>query len=538
MKKTLLSIAAIASIVSVASADDGAWFNGGLGDGTLSGGSWDENVEGVTLDQSKYALEDVEAFKFTADDPKSVSGSENLNFTSSIKFQYAYDELPSIGATDKAGVIAFGEESPTYYVLAKDAVGGTNEWVDTELPATLDEPVTVNVVISNGQNSAVWAIYKIGDEADKAYEIVAADAFQIVDYSGSGEINTLIGQLIALGYPIPGNKTIATDAAEEWAKAMGYTKEKLAAMLSSSTVYAGNRTAAESCILGVNTNDEINASIDDTGVDADKLKFTVQLEKIISGHDVKFQLKKDASVLDDAQTALVFNPDLADGEYSIVAYIDGANKEIPVSKTMGVKTVASTFASSASAGFLAVPYTGVDGDIAIANLFKKALLANGDQLDVFDSATAGWKTFTFNGTAWEGVQKGAGEAPDPATTTIKRGQAFKLTRPEAVGMSAPVYLGYVATAAAKVSLPSKKYELVADPAGSTVSVDKLGDSDWAAKVDVDAKTPNVMYKKIGSEWKKIEYVDGKATATTVEAIDGAFFFLNRGAEAKELDFSK
>ena len=537
MKKTLLSIAAIASIVSVASADE-TWFNGNIG-GTASGGSWDENVEGVTLDQSKYALEDVEAFKFTATESKSVSGSENLNFTSSIKFQYAYDELPAIGATDKAGVIAFGEENPTYYVLAKDAVGGTNMWVDTELTATpLADAVAVNVVISNG-NDSVWAIYKIGNNNPIAKEIVvgSSSSFQIAQYSGSGEINTLIGQLIALGYPIPGNKTIATDAAEAWAKAMGYTKEELAAMLSSSTVYAGNRTAAESCILGVNTNDEINASIDDAGVAANKLKFTVQLEKIISGHDVKFQLKKGAAVLDDAQTALVFNPDLADGEYSIVAYIDGANKEIPVSKTMGVKTVASTFASSASAGFLAVPYTGVDGGIAIANLFKKALLVEGDQLDIFDSATAGWKTFKFEGGAWKGIVKND-VTPDPATTTIKRGQAFKLTRPEAVGMSAPVYLGYVATAAAKVSLPSKKYELVADPAGSTVSVSKLGDSDWAAKVDVDAKTPNVMYKKIGSEWKKIEYVGGKATATTVEAIDGAFFFLNRGAEAKELDFSK
>lgn len=537
MKKTLLSIAAIASIVLGASADD-TWFNGNIGD-TASGGSWDTGVEGVTLvdteSPAKYELDDVAEFKFTADEAKSVSGSANLSFTSAIKFQYAYDELPAIGATDKAGVIAFGEDNPTYYVLAKD--GTTNAWTNTELPATLDPAVAVNVAISNG-NDSVWAIYKIGDADAKAYEIVATDAFQIVDYSGSGEINTLIGQLIALGYPIPGNKTIATDAAEEWAKAMGYTKDELAAMLSSSTVYAGNRTAAECCILGVATNVEVNASIDDTEVAANKLQFTVQIPGPIAGHTVSYQLKKGGVATEDKPEGKTFSPDFADGEYSIVAYIDGANKEIPVSKTMGVKTAASTFTSSASSGFLAVPYAGVEGDIAIANLFKKALLVEGDQLDIFDSATVGWKTFTFNGNAWEGVQKGAGEAPNPATTTIKRGQAFKLTRPEAVGMSAPVYLGYVATAAAKVSLPSKKYELVADPAGSTVSVSKLGDSDWAAKVDVDAKTPNVMYKKIGSEWKKIEYVDGKATATLVEAIDGAFFFLNRGAEAKELDFSK
>lgn len=538
MKKTLLSIAAIASIVSVASADD-AWFNGNIGGSTASGGSWDSGVAGVTLvdteSPAKYALEDVEAFKFTATESKSVSGSANLSFTSAIKFQYAYDELPAIGATDKAGVIAFGEDNPTYYVLAKD--GTTNAWTNTELPATLDPAVVVNVVISNGNNS-VWAIYKIGEATAKTYEIVASDAFQFAQYSGSGEINSLIGQLIALGYPIPGNKTIATDAAEAWAASMGYSKTELAAILISETVYAGNRTAAESCILGVNTNDEINASIDDTGVAANALKFTVQVSGPIAGHTVSYQLKKDGKATDVAAVGKTFTPDFSEGEYSIVAFVDGANKEIPVSKTMGVKNAPEGFGASAAAGFLAVPYTGAEGDIAIANLFKKALLVNGDHLDVFDSETAGWKTFTFNGTAWEGVQKGAGEPPDPAATTIKRGQAFKLTRPEALGMSAPVYLGYVSTASATVSLPSKKYELVADPAGSTVSVDKLGDSDWAAKVDVNAKTPNVMYKKIGGVWKKIEYVDGKATATAVEAIDGAFFFLNRGAEAKELDFSK
>lgn len=532
MKKTLLSIAAIASIVSVASADD-AWFNGNIGS-TASGGSWDSGVAGVTLDQSKYALEDVEAFKFTADEAKSVSGSANLSFTSAIMFKYAYDELPEIGADDKAGVIVYGHGADTnYYVLAKD--GTTNAWTNTELPATLDPAVVVNVVISNGQNSAVWAIYKIGEADAKAYEIVAADAFQFAQYSGSGEINSLIGQLIALGYPIPGNKTIATDAAEAWAEAMHYSKEDLAAILISETVYAGNRTAAESCILGVNTNDEINASIDDTDVAADALKFTVQVSGPITGHTVSYQLKKDGSATDVLADGKTFTPDFADGEYSIVAFVDGANKEIPVSKTMGVKTVASTFASSASAGFLAVPYTGADGDIAIANLFKKALLANGDQLDVFDSATAGWNTFTFNGTAWEGVQKGAGEAPDPAATTIKRGQAFKLTRPEALGMSAPVYLGYVSTASATVSLPSKKYELVAKPDGSALKLENLDANDWAAKVDVDGKVPTAMYKNKSGSWKVITYSEGVPEESTAESIEGPFFLMNRGGEARDID---
>lgn len=530
MKKTLLSVVVIAATVSVASAED--WFNGNIG-GSATGGVWDSPLPtGVTPDSTKYALEDVEAFNFTATAAKSSSASTNLNFTSSVKFQYAYDELPEIAAGDKAGVIAFGEENPTYYVLAKD--GTTNAWTNTELPATLDSAVVVNVVISNGNNS-VWAIYTIGGATAKTYEIVASDAFQIAQYSGCGEINSLIGSTILIenGYPIPGDKTIAKAAAEAWAEAMHYSKEDLAAILISETVYAGNRTAAESCILGVATNEEITASIDDTGVAVDKLKFKVQLDptKIIAGHNVQFQLKKDATGVGSAQTDLVFNPDLEDGEYSIVAYIDGA--EISVSKTMGVKT-AEGFNAPAAAGFLAVPYTGAEGDIAIANLFKKAMLVNGDQLDVFDSKTAGWKSFTFNGTTWEGVQKNE-VPPNPATTTIKRGQAFKLTRPKVDGMSAPVFLGYVSTTTAKVSLPSKKYELVAKPDGSAMELSKLGADDWAAKVDVNAALPTAMYKKKNGAWKVITYSGGVPTESTVENIEGPFFLMNRGSEARDID---
>ena len=227
------------------------------------------------------------------------------------------------------------------------------------------------------------------------------------------------------------------------------------------------------------------------------------------------------------------NPDFAAGKYSIVAYIDGADKEISVSKTMGVKT-AEGFGASAAAGFLAVPYTGAEGDIAIANLFKKAMLVNGDQLDVFDSKTAGWKSFTFNGTTWEGVQKNE-VPPNPATTTIKRGQAFKLTRPKVDGMSAPVFLGYVSTTTATVSLPSKKYELVAKPDGSALDLSKLGADDWAAKVDVNAALPTAMYKKKGDDWKVITYSDGVPTESTVENIEGPFFLMNRGSEARDID---
>lgn len=538
MKKTLLSVAVIAATVSVAYAADATnWFNGGVG--AVSGGKW-SSATGVSTDDGKYVLSDVESYAFTATSPKSASEAK-LYFQSNVKFQYAYGALPEIRADDKAGVTVFGQGVNTnYYVLARDPYSSspeTNMWVDTGVAANLVELIPVNIVISNGVHKT-YAIYTINNN-EKTYEIVAASKhFQVVDYSGSGVIGSLEGSFLLQGYPIPGNFVIATEAGNAWAARFGYAQDKLAAILINNATVAYGRTAAESCILGVATNEEITASIDDTGVAANKLKFKVQLDptKIIAGHNVQFQLKKDATGVGSAQTDLVFNPDFAAGKYSIVAYIDGANKEISVSKTMGVKT-AEGFGASAAAGFLAVPYTGAEGDIAISNLFKKAMLVNGDHLDVFDSETAGWKSFTFNGTAWEGVPKND-VTPDPATTTIKRGQAFKLTRPKVDGMSAPVYLGYVSTAAAKVSIPAGQYELVSKVDGSSFALSGMADSDWGAKVDVGAAVPTEMYKKIRGGWKKIVYADGKATAHDATEVNGPFFMLNRGTEAKEVDFSK
>lgn len=535
MKKTLLSVAVIAATVSVASAEDATnWFNGGVG--AVSGGKW-SSATGVSTDDGKYVLSDVESYAFTATSPKSASEAK-LYFQSNVKFQYAYGALPEIRADDKAGVTVFGQGVNTnYYVLARDPYSSspeTNMWVDTGVAANLVELIPVNIVISNGVHKT-YAIYTINNN-EKTYEIVAASKdFQVVDYSGSGVIGSLEGSFLLQGYPIPGNFVIATEAGNAWAARFGYAQDKLAAILINNATVAYGRTAAESCILGVATNEEITASIDDTGVAAKKLKFKVQLDptKIIAGHNVQFQLKKDATGVGSAQTDLVFNPDFAEGKYSIVAYIDGADKEISVSKTMGVKNAAGGFNAPAAAGFLAVPYTGAEGDIAIANLFKKAMLVNGDQLDVFDSETAGWKSFKFNGTAWEGVPKND-VTPDPATTTIKRGQAFKLTRPKVDSMSAPVYLGYVSTAAATVSLPSKKYELVAKPDGSALDLSKLGADDWAAKVDVNAALPTAMYKNKGG-WKVITYSGGVPTESTVENIEGPFFLMNRGSEARDID---
>ena len=528
MKNTLLSVAVIAAVVITASADT-AWFTGTIGSET--GGVWTMPADGVSTNETTLVLDDPDtAAYFTASEKKSLSSSANLSFTTTAKFEYAYDELPEIDADERAGVIVYGT---TYYVLEKDST--TNRWSDSGITAAaLDSDVSVNVVISNG-NSSAWAIYTIGGNSVTKEIVQPSAAMGVVSYSGCGEISSLVGQLIALGYDIPGSKTIATDVAQQWAQSHGYSESELAAILADTTTYTQGRTAAESCILGVGTNDTIRSVMnDDSEVAANTLRFGVECMPITGR--ATFQVKKDGVAYGEALTTNVLEVTLADGTYTIVAYVDGANKEIPVSKTMGVKTAANTFASASSAGFCAVPYADDDGtDIGVDYLFKKSLLVEGDQLDIFDSASAGWKTFTFNGSAWAGVEKN-GVTPDPLNTWIKRGQAFKLTRPASGVTAAPVFLGYVSDQAATVSLPSKKYELVANSDGSAFNLSKAGDNDWLQKIDVNAVLPTEIYKKSGGEWKKITYSGGVPSAETVTTVEGAVFFLNRGNEAKNVEF--
>ena len=264
MKKLMLTLAASAAVVTGVYATPN-WFDGNIG-GTASGGSWTVPSADVTLDTNKYVLDDPEtALTFAATETKSVSSSQNLSFETSAKFSYAYDELPVVPADAKAGVVVFGEN---YYVLAKD--GETNAWTATEITASLDENVNVGIVVSNGA-SAVYAIYTIGTDTIEK-EVVASGAWGNVEYLGCGEVASLTGETVSLGYVIPGGGTIAESEAETWATQYGIDistpekKQEFIDNLASTTVYVGNRTFAESVILGVATNDEINASIMDMEV--------------------------------------------------------------------------------------------------------------------------------------------------------------------------------------------------------------------------------------------------------------------------------
>ena len=513
MKKLMLTLAASAAVVTGVYATPN-WFDGNIG-GTASGGSWTVPSADVTLDTNKYVLDDPEtALTFAATETKSVSSSQNLSFATSAKFSYSYDELPVVPTDAKAGVIVYGEN---YYVLAKD--GETNAWTATEITASLDENVNVGVVVSNGA-SAVYAIYTIGT-ATIEKEVVASGAWGNVEYLGCGEVASLTGETVSLGYVIPGGGTIDESEADAWATQNSIDistpekKQEFIDNLASTTVYVGNRTFAESVILGVATNAEINTTIVDTGIAANRLSFNVDCSPL-SDHDVAFVLKKNGTQVGESQSTTSFNVDFGDGEYTIIAYIDGANKEIPVSKTIGVKSIAAAAAAASTTTYLSVPYAGDEGDIAIAELFKKALLTEGDQIDVWDADEAKYLTYVYNGSGWS--------SETGAPTTIKCGQAFKFTRPATVS-GTPAFLGYVAdTASTSVSKGTTKWNLVGAPSGS-VAVSKLPlDTKQARAVVLDGDNATKVLFKVGntvysrSGWNgSLETVSGEAT------VEGGFF---------------
>lgn len=526
MKKTLLSVAAIASIVSVASAAD--WFNGNIGD-TAAGGAWDVNVEGVTLDQSKYALEDVEAFKFTATDSKAASGSENLNVTSAIKFQYAYDELPAIGATDKAGVIAFGEENPTYYVLAKDAVGGTNKWFDTEISATLDAAVPVNVVISNGQGSAVFAIYTIGTAEAKTYEIVAEGAFQVVDYSGSGEISTLIGQLLALGIVVPGypDPIPQGSALNDWLAANNMTAEGL----KDTTAQANGNTAYENCALGINNDAKLVANAADTSVA--KITFGIASTPM-PGINIQYSLMKkmpadtEAKQVGEASSSPSFETDVADGVYQVAAKI---GNNVINSEKVGVMQVNSTKETE----YIAIPWTEFGGAAGIAPtaLVKASGLSTDDTLEVYDAVNNDWEGYRWDGEKWVAA------TGEKHVTALTRGMAVKLTRANAATKDKIYLVGGAPEGAIETALQNRKWNLVANPGFGefTIGLEKLGTSTKDKVMVANAEAFDQFTYRAADGWAKIvpEVKNGIQTNTRVKKDmtvpqGTGFFFVNQSGK--------
>ena len=511
MKKLMVAFVAIAAFVSVASAED-AWFNGGLGDGSLSGGSWTEPLPGgVTKPSSSYVLEDVESkspLSFTATTAKAADSTQNLNFATSAKFAYSYDELPEVDSGAKAGVVVHNDE---YYVLEKDAVGGTNKWASTGIPAVLIEPVNVAVTITNGTDGA-HALYQFGNSTAIDRLVVASGDWGAVDYSGCGEVASLVGTTILLdaGYPIPGpgNKTIVKSIADPWAEANDIPSDKIAEVLASNTEFNG-RTAAESCLLGVATNADLKATVVDE--DAAELGFDLDCTPV-SGRAL-IKVKRYGAVVEsgvevqDNEVSLA----IADGIYQVVAEVDGANKQIPVSQEVGVK---GTEVAATKVAFIGAPWA----DCSIADLFKKTCCAEGDKVEVYDAEGDSYKSWRFNGTAWEFVD-GQGDEP----SSIKKGQAVKYT-PAAAGTL--YQIGDVSTVnTTQVGL--NKWNLIACPDGEIASSDLplANDNDQAIVLGDDGVLATAVFQKFGKNglYKKAGYNAGWEKVTDADKVECGFF---------------
>ena len=509
MKKLMLAIAATTAFVSVASAED-AWFTGTIG--SEDGGVWTmtPGSGSISTNSTTLVLDEATSASFAATTQKSLSSSENLNFATSAKFAYSYDTLPAVDQSAKAGVVVYTNE---YYVLAKKE--SANDWAPTGIAVdNIEDNVDVSVTISNG-NNAVYAIYNIGGTSITK-EVVADDsAWGTVDYKGSGEVASLVGTTISLGYPIPSGDPIPTDVGNAWATKYGIDQTKLAELLASDTKYNG-RTVAESCLLGVGTNDNFVATIADTV--ATKLSFAIVCTPTIADR-VKFALKKDG-VAGEKQTATAFTPDVAAGIYQIVAYVDDV--EVPASQEIGVK---GTEVAASKVYFIGATYA----DCAIADLFKKTCCAEGDMVEIYDAESDSYKSWRFNGTAWE-FAVGQGVAP----ASIKKGQAVKYTTAAAgtlyqVGDISEI----VETAIVPGGDSGAKWNLVASPRApiqvAALPLDStkaralvLGGEDGITAQKIYLKVGGVLYVKSGWDANPVKVED-------TPVMEGAFFLKTKDA---------
>ena len=517
MKNTLLSVAAIAAVVTTASADT-AWFNGTIG--SEAGGAWTMPADGVTTNSTTLVLDDPStAAYFTASEKKSLSSAENLSFTTTAKFEYAYDELPEIDANERAGVIVYGT---TYYVLEKD--GSTNWWSNSGITAALDSDVTVNVVISNG-NSSAWAFYTIGGSSVTKEIVQPSAAMGVVSYSGCGEISSLIGQLISMGIFVPGYDTPIPQNAtvEAWLEANDMTVAQLRA---NETQENGNN-AYENCVLGLDNDETLTTTAADTS--ASKITYNINSTPL-SGMGVAYKLMKqgqDAAVASGESPS--FEQDIADGVYYVTAQI---GNDVVTSKKIGAMQVDSVQGTE----YIAVPWTAEDGTgIAPTALVKASGLTEDDQLLVYDVANNDWEGYRWTGSAW---------TPTDGTkhvTSLAYGTAVKLIRNTPANK---VWLvGTAGETSAPTALTSGKWNLVANPAFGeyTIGSAKLGTSSDDAVYVPDGDTFKLYTCRKGS-WAKLTttVTDGIQTNTRVTddmtVPQGVGFFFENGSSKTNIQW--
>ena len=583
IKKAALMIVAGATVVSVVRAELGdetpadwttfdGWFNGdgvktpespSESDGKLSAesGAWnptngvwhtDDYNDSPRFSMEKFRLEFAEDFSFNSSDSLNLTYG-GFKYRTGVVFRYSCSELPDIDDDAKAGAIVY---RGNYWVVGKGD-GDANEWKDTAISAAnLDRFVEVALSI-DATNGVTYATYSF-DNVPYTTAIVSSGRYAGVSYSGCGEITTLDGQ-VGDYYPLyEVARGVSKKVARDWAGKFHYANnpevkdvkddKELHDLLNSKTVLANGLTPGECCLMGVGTGDVVTAKIDDIRVDAERLSFDIPAEVI--SNRAELVLEKMTSRVGDVETYAgyatnrlhtgKFGIDFTTGVYKVAARIDGGRlDEINphFGRRMGVKYTEKPMNEKATAGYCEVPYEDyAEGvPISISNIFKKAFLVDGDQLGVFDSSDSSWKTFRFNGESmiWEGVESN-GVKPNPSETTIKRGLAFKFSRPnsDSVKMK-PAFIGYVTDDEAKINIPAKTYELVAMVDRSTFDFTKLQNDDRLYKVAITngalKATPTVEYYQKKGEWYKFDYVGGRQVSEKASSIQGPFFLGSRQA---------
>ena len=511
MKRLMLAIAATAAFVSVASAEE-PWFTGTIG--SVSGGKWTKTPGSgsISTTSTTLVLDEATSASFAATTQKSLSSSENLNFATSAKFAYSYDELPEIDSSAKAGVVVYDNK---YYVLAKDDT--TNNWVSTGIAATPTEAVDVSVTITNGTDGA-HALYRFGDSTAIDKLVVAAGEWGAVDYKGSGEVASLVGTTISLSpvWQLPGDGgSIAVDP--EWATANKINQKAFA----STEKLSNGFTASESYILGLNTNEDLVATF---AVSGDKLVVNVPAPKVAD--KVQFDIYvNDALVAENATLphAVCACGDVGSDEKKIEVRPRVSGQSVATagkSQTIGI-WMTPQYAKNTS-GYIVIPY-----ECAVSTaLFNLADAGHVDQMSVYDAESGEWDTWTVEGvgSAWTYVPTPG--RTYPITTVLHPGQAVKVSIGECEGDNKAFWVCGTVVDRTKTAVVAGKYNLIGNPEKSSVPLSMF---DSNAKIRTfDATTahvlPDISYVKYGSDWYKIP-LNGRGTTATV--ITGAnAFFLN------------
>ena len=371
------------AVVFAISANATDWFNGGLSDAMVSGGSWSQNA---AIANGTLTVDGGDAVEFTATEAK--GGTDELTIDTTVAFT-AFDEVPEVPTGAKGAIaVVTTADGLAYYGLVKDseATPAANKWVVLEGTPTTSDSVNVKILFKD-LSTAPKVKYMIGSTAlcDYTDIVVGSTTVSAVGYKGTGTVTSLVGSYEASS-PAP----IVIDNGLEIIVAQSYWEGKDLGDLSKSEYLlvkeANGLSRGVNYVLGKTGSSAPVILADDDSADI-AFDFSDITNDMVSATGVEVKYVVGGVTNETAEAAkIALNEDTESGTYQIeVVLVDEKDNVVTVAEeeVSVIKKDETVDLVKPELQMIAVPFADFadeKGQILLKYVLKKTNLSAGDKL--------------------------------------------------------------------------------------------------------------------------------------------------------------